>query len=180
MVGVFFVGACRDASDGERVAISSAVVATASAAPSADGGGDETAGAGGAVADAGVRPPRVRGNVVVRGRLPRAEIERVVRGRSGAFRACYEEGLLTNPGLEARLTVRFVIARDGEMISANASGEPADAAVRKCITYAFYGLSFPEPEGGIVTPALQLVLRRRDGVATVEIAWPPDEPPAAR
>jgi hypothetical protein len=48
--------------------------------------------------------------------------------------------------------VRFVIGRDGAVSNVrNGDSDLPDAAVVRCVVQAYYGLSFPEPEGGIVT-----------------------------
>ena len=45
----------------------------------------------------------------------------------------------------------FVIGRDGAVSSVeNAGSDLADPAVASCVTRAFYSLSFPQPEGGVV------------------------------
>lgn len=90
--------------------------------------------------------------VQVNGRLPPEAVQRVVRASFGRFRACYEQGLMRDPGLEGRVATKFVIARDGSvaMVSAAESSLP-DASVAKCVERAFYNLTFPQPEGGIVT-----------------------------
>ena len=86
------------------------------------------------------------------GRLPAETIQRIVRANFGRFRACYENGLRGNPGLVGRVSVRFVIGRDGAVSSvADGGSDIPDAAVTSCVVRAFYGLSFPQPEGGIVS-----------------------------
>jgi Ca-activated chloride channel family protein len=88
----------------------------------------------------------------VSGRLPPEIIQRIVRQNFGRFRLCYENGLRANPNLQGRVGVRFIIGRDGNVASAsNGGSDLADAGVINCVTRAFYGLSFPQPEGGIVT-----------------------------
>jgi hypothetical protein len=97
--------------------------------------------------------PRVRmGATVVSGRLPKEVIVRIVRQNFGRFRMCYEQGLGRNPALEGEVSVRFVIDRSGGVsnVSDNGSALP-DAEVKQCVFRAFFGLSFPMPEGGIVT-----------------------------
>jgi outer membrane biosynthesis protein TonB len=64
---------------------------------------------------------------------------------------CYQQGLARNPSLEGRIPVRFVIGRDGAVSNVSAGGDLPDGAVRSCVQNAFYGLSFPPPENGIVT-----------------------------
>ena len=99
------------------------------------------------------RAPQVRmGATSVSGRLPPEVIQRIVRQNYGRFRMCYEEGLARNPNLEGRVSVRFVIGRDGSVSNvANGGSDLPDNGVVQCVIRAYYGLSFPQPEGGIVT-----------------------------
>lgn len=97
--------------------------------------------------------PRIRplGVTSVGGRLPPEVIQRVVRQNFGRFRQCYEDGLRRNPTLEGRVAVRFVIGRDGSVSNAaNGGSDLADSGVVSCVIGAYYGLSFPPPEDGIV------------------------------
>jgi hypothetical protein len=87
----------------------------------------------------------------VNGRLPAEVIQRIVRQNYGRFRLCYENGLRSNPNLQGRVEVRFVIGRDGAVSNvANGASDLPDATVVQCVTRAYYGLSFPQPESGIV------------------------------
>jgi len=97
--------------------------------------------------------PKVRmGATSVSGRLPPEVIQRIVRQNFGRFRMCYEQGLGRNPNLEGRVAVRFVIGRDGAVSNVgNGGSDLPDSGVVSCVVSAFYGLSFPQPEGGIVT-----------------------------
>ncbi|HKQ19765.1 MAG TPA: AgmX/PglI C-terminal domain-containing protein, partial [Candidatus Eisenbacteria bacterium] len=99
------------------------------------------------------RAPQVRmGATTVNGRLPPEVIQRIVRQNYGRFRLCYENGLRNNPNLQGRVSVRFVIGRDGAVSNvSNGGSDMPDAAVIQCVVRAYYGLSFPQPEGGIVT-----------------------------
>ncbi len=99
------------------------------------------------------RAPKVRmGATSVNGRLPAEVIRRIVRQNFGRFRMCYEQGLGRNPNLEGRVGVRFVIGRDGAVSNVgNGGSDIPDSGVVSCVISAFYGLSFPQPEGGIVT-----------------------------
>lgn len=97
--------------------------------------------------------PRVRqGALTVNGRLDPKTIGAVVSARMGFFRRCYAVGLHANPNLQGRIAMRFVIGRDG------VAGEPGnggsdlpDASVVQCVLKSAAGLTFPPPEGGIVT-----------------------------
>lgn len=92
------------------------------------------------------------------GHLPPEVIQRTVRQNFGRFRACYEIGLRSNPNLEGRVTARFVIGRDGAVSNVSAGGDLPDAQVRSCVASAFYGLSFPAPDVGIVTVSYPIML----------------------
>ncbi|WP_104987837.1 AgmX/PglI C-terminal domain-containing protein [Sorangium cellulosum] len=100
-----------------------------------------------------VRSPRMTiGSTVVSGRIPPEVIQRIVRQNFGRFRLCYENGLRNNPNLAGRVSVAFVIGRDGAVSSVQSgSSDLPDAGVASCVVRAFYGLSFPPPDGGIVT-----------------------------
>jgi hypothetical protein len=98
--------------------------------------------------------PRIRplGTTVLSGRLPPEVIQRVVRQNFGRFRQCYENGLRANPNLEGRVAVRFVIGRDGAVSNAgNGGSDLPDSSVVSCVISAYYGLSFPPPQDGIVS-----------------------------
>jgi len=108
-----------------------------------------------------VRTPRMHpGQTVVSGRLPPEVIQRIVRQNYGRFRNCYEQGLSRNPNLEGRVQVRFIIARDGSVSNVqNGGSDLPDSGVVGCVIGAYYGLSFPQPEGGIVTVAYPIMFQ---------------------
>lgn len=109
-------------------------------------------------------PPSFRAlSMEVSGRLAPEEIRSVVRARFGELRKCYEAGLRRDPNLAGRISVRFVIGRDGK-VTAVAEGDlpnspppsPAsapmpDRAVVSCVLREFEKFTFPAPEGGVVT-----------------------------
>jgi hypothetical protein len=97
--------------------------------------------------------PTVRSpNTIVSGRLPPEVVQRIVRQNYGRFRMCYQNGLSRNPNLEGRVAVRFVIGRDGAVSNVSkGSSDLPDSSVVGCVVSAFYGLSFPVPENGIVS-----------------------------
>jgi hypothetical protein len=104
--------------------------------------------------------PKVRmGATQVSGRLPPEVIQRIVRQNYGRFRMCYEQGLGRNPNLQGRVSARFVIGRDGSVSNvSNGGSDLPDSGVVSCVLSAFYGLSFPQPEGGIVTVVYPIML----------------------
>jgi hypothetical protein len=100
------------------------------------------------------RSPRLRpsGTTTVTGHLPPEVIQRIVRQSYGRFRMCYERGLARNPTLEGRVAARFVIDRTGAVSNvSNGGSDLPDSGVVSCVISAYYGLSFPAPEDGIVT-----------------------------
>jgi hypothetical protein len=100
------------------------------------------------------------GATQVSGRLPPEVIQRIVRQNYGRFRMCYEQGLSRNPNLEGRVSVRFVIGRDGSVSNvSNGGSDIPDSQVVQCVIRAYYGLSFPQPEGGISLPLIGVVRR---------------------
>jgi hypothetical protein len=110
--------------------------------------------------EARVGSPRIRaGTPAVIGQLPPEVVQRIVRQNIGRFRLCYADGLRLVPRLEGRIAVRFVIGRDGGVSRVqNGGSDFPDWVVLSCVMRAFYGLSFPAPESGIVTVAYPLVL----------------------
>lgn len=95
---------------------------------------------------------------VVSGRLDAEVIRRVVRLNDGRYRACYETGLRTDPSLQGRVTVKFVIDRTGAVgLAADGGSDLPDEAVRRCVVSSFFSLSFPSPESGAVTVVYPIV-----------------------
>lgn len=94
-----------------------------------------------------------QGKTETSGHIPPEVIQRIVRQNFGRFRLCYENGLRNNPNLAGRVGVRFVIGRDGGVMSAaNGGSDLPDAGVVSCVVGAFRGLQFPQSEeGGAVT-----------------------------
>jgi hypothetical protein len=120
----------------------------------------------GVAGDGGVRSSgrapgsRIRqGAVEVNGRLPPEVIQRIVRQNFGRFRLCYESALRTKPKLAGTAVVRFVIDRAGAVMSTSDAGSTLpDASAVACIVRGFNALSYPQPEGGLVTVKFSLVL----------------------
>jgi hypothetical protein len=106
-----------------------------------------------------VRAPSIHeATPVVNGRLDAEVIRRVVRLNDGRYRACYETGLRTNPSLQGRVTVKFVIDRTGAVgLAADGGSDIPDAAVRRCVVSSFLSLSFPSPDSAAVTVVYPIV-----------------------
>lgn len=99
-----------------------------------------------------VKPVMREQVTTVNGHIPADIIQRIVRQNFGRFRNCYDSGLRTNPALSGRIVTRFVIDRTGGVSTASDGGsDMPDRNVVSCVVRSFSGLSFPQPEGGIVT-----------------------------
>jgi len=111
-----------------------------------------------------VKAPRIReGATSVNGRLPPEVIQRIVRQNFGRFRLCYENGLRNNPNLQGRVTVKFVIDRSGAVgMTADGGSDIPDGAVVGCVVRGFGNLSFPQPEGGMVTVVYPIIFNPGD------------------
>lgn len=115
-------------------------------------------GAGYGRGSAGGVPGRVRmAKATVHGSLDRDLIRRVVRSHVNEVRHCYTQGLAANAGLSGRISVRFVIARDGSVASAEiAESTVADEGVESCIAHSVERWRFPA--GAEVTVVYPFVL----------------------
>jgi hypothetical protein len=115
----------------------------------------------GGFGDAGTNThaPQIRMEAVsVNGRLPPEVIVRIVRQNFGRFRLCYQHGLDASPALKGRVAVKFVIGADGSVTSVSGGGsDMPDPGVVGCVTAGFRNLSFPAPEGGVVSVVFPLV-----------------------
>lgn len=103
-------------------------------------------------------PPRARlGATSTSGRLPAEVIQRIVRQSFGRFRACYQAGLKDQPDLKGKITVRFEITKAGTVAKVSSQSDLPDPKVVACVEQSFAGLSFPQPDGGIVTVSYPIV-----------------------
>jgi hypothetical protein len=106
-------------------------------------------------------PRMTYGLTTVNGRLPPEVIQRIVRQSFGRLRGCYEAGLQRRPDLEGRIAVKFVIDREGQVAMTSAAERSLDdESVAKCVARSFEAMSFPRPEGGVVTVTYPVVFER--------------------
>ncbi len=87
------------------------------------------------------------------GRLDPEVIQREVRASFGRFRGCYEGGVQRDPTMRGTVAVFFTISEDGKVLEPRDNGNSTlkDHAVVDCVVQGFGDLSFPRPQGGIVT-----------------------------
>ena len=79
------------------------------------------------------------------------EIKRVITGRMGSFKFCYERKLQLTPELTGKVAVRFTIGADGGVTAASSSGSMPDQSVHECVVKAIKALKFKAPDGGVCT-----------------------------
>jgi hypothetical protein len=103
--------------------------------------------------------PMVRmGASMVSGRVPPETVQRIVRQNFGRFRACYQAALLANPKLKGRVTVDFIIPRDGIVTKTSLNASDINApTMEKCVVEAFKGLAFAGPDSGIIRVTYPIV-----------------------
>ena len=122
------------------------------------GTGAGTGFGGGRLGSSRTKPPQLRaGATSVSGRLPPEVIQRIVRQNFGRFRLCYEGGLRKDPTLAGKVTVSFEISPDGSIGKVTRTTTLRDEGVASCVASSFKGLSFPQPEGGVVKVTYPIV-----------------------
>jgi len=89
------------------------------------------------------------GDPIILGALDKSLIDRVIKEHLGKIRYCYHQELNKNPGLSGKLVVRFVIAKDGSVSTANTKVSTLkNPTVEKCVNARFMRMRFPAPKGG--------------------------------
>lgn len=88
--------------------------------------------------------------VGVDGGLDRHVIQATIAKYLSQVRACYEDRLRVNPGLEGTLTMDFEIGGTGRLnFSKVKSSSVGDAQVGSCVANRMMGWEFPKPRGGV-------------------------------
>lgn len=77
------------------------------------------------------------------------DVARVMNGRAGAVRACYEMHLQRNPDLAGRLEVRFTIEEDGTISGLAVTVNDLSQEVAACVLRQISNLKFAKPAGGV-------------------------------
>ena len=119
------------------------------------GGGGTPEGLGGLVPEgrgsgsSGGGIGRIGGDPIILGALDKSLIDAVIKRNMNQIRYCYQRELTNNPNLSGKITVKFVIAKDGTVSSASTkSSTMGSPAVESCINGRFLEFQFPEPKGG--------------------------------
>jgi outer membrane biosynthesis protein TonB len=81
--------------------------------------------------------------------LSRDDIREVIRAHISDVRDCYNAGLTTDPALQGRVEIKFVINAGGTVSSAVVAEDTlANPAVGLCMAKAVLTWVFPAPKGG--------------------------------
>ncbi|MSQ02537.1 MAG: energy transducer TonB [Myxococcales bacterium] len=86
---------------------------------------------------------------ILMGGIDRGQIDAVVKRHMNAIRYCYTRELTRTPQLTGKVSVKFIIAKDGSVSSATvAQSSMGSPAVEGCVTGRFMRMQFPEMQGG--------------------------------
>ena len=91
----------------------------------------------------------IPGTPVILGALDRSLTMKVIDQNLGRLKYCYQREVTNNPSLKGKITVKFVVAKDGTVSKANIeSSSMRNPKVEDCLTKAFMRFTFPKPKGG--------------------------------
>lgn len=91
----------------------------------------------------------VGGDPVILGALDKSLIDAVIKRNMAKIRYCYQKELSDDKTLAGKITVKFVVAKDGSVTSAvTKSTTMNNAGVEGCLNSKFMGFAFPAPKGG--------------------------------
>ncbi len=92
---------------------------------------------------------KIGGDPIILGALDKSLIDAVIKRNMNQIRYCYQRELTKNPSLGGKITVKFVIAKDGSVSKAETKQTTMNnSAVEDCINGRFMKFQFPEPKGG--------------------------------
>ena len=94
-------------------------------------------------------PGMSTGDPIILGALDRSVIDNVIKQHLAQIRYCYQKELNKDPELSGKIVIKFTIAADGTVSSAETNSTTMDnEKVESCICGRFLRFTFPEPEGG--------------------------------
>jgi predicted small lipoprotein YifL len=101
----------------------------------------------------------VVGEIQISGRLAPDAVDKAVRAKAEAARACYEDELRRSPSLQGRVAVKLGVDASGSIAQACDGGSTLpSSAVIACIVQASSTLAFPAPESGTATVLVPMML----------------------
>lgn len=98
-------------------------------------------------------PPPISGNVETTGGLTREIVRRTIRQHMNEVRFCYESELSSNPSLEGRVALTFMVDANGRVVTSSANGAGM-SDVSTCVASAARRWTFPSSDGptGVTYP----------------------------
>ncbi|MDY7226538.1 AgmX/PglI C-terminal domain-containing protein [Hyalangium rubrum] len=85
------------------------------------------------------------------GSIDREAVAKVINSHLQEVHACYERGLLKDPGLAGKVVLEWTIGAGGRVAAAKTkSSTLRNASVEACILSSLKGWAFPTPKGGVV------------------------------
>jgi pSer/pThr/pTyr-binding forkhead associated (FHA) protein len=104
------------------------------------------------------------GNPQVEGSMDKELIRRVIHEHRAQVRYCYESELQRHPGLNGKVTVKFVIGPAGAVQKSGIDNSTlGNASVENCIVARVYQWQFPKPKGGGVVQVSYPFLLKESG-----------------
>ncbi len=89
------------------------------------------------------------------GELPKKVIQKYIRRKMGAIKACYQKGLQANPNLQGKVKVLFLIQPSGQVMGAKVKDSSINSPnVESCILKNVKAWKFPRAKGGGTTKVL--------------------------
>jgi TonB family protein len=89
------------------------------------------------------------GDPIILGALDRELIDAVIRRHMNQVRYCYQRELTRDPNITGEVVVKFEIAADGTVTSAEVKSTTMNhEAVQSCVVGRFMRMQFPGPKGG--------------------------------
>ena len=86
---------------------------------------------------------------VVMGALDKSLIDAEIGEHMSNIKSCYSQELQSDPSLNGRVVVKFVIAKDGTVSKADPKEDSVGSEkVTQCVLEQFSKMQFPEPKGG--------------------------------
>jgi hypothetical protein len=83
---------------------------------------------------------------VTHARMPPEIIQRIVRANAERLRVCYQKNLSSSPNPRGRVTMTFIIDRDGTVSAAMGEQEHATTETANCVASVVETLRFPRCE----------------------------------
>lgn len=80
------------------------------------------------------------------GQVNKNDVNMVIKGEMSRFKTCYQREYAKNPDLAGKVTLRFMINKEGKVEGAEVKDSTLkNVLVERCMLKQIYGISFPKP-----------------------------------